>query len=80
MASSSTFSNSHPFAASIFSCSWACFSMSFSNSSGVASPILLLTASYSRSMATSSFLPSSTISFTVLSWSSCGSCSSRPTL
>ena len=67
-------------AASIFSCNCACLSMSFSISSGLASPMLLLTASYSCSKATSSFLPSSTTSLTVLFGSSCGSCSSKPTL
>ena len=59
MAISSSLSSSHPFAASIFSCNCACLSMSFSISSGLASPMLLLTASYSCSKATSSFLPSS---------------------
>ena len=39
--------------------------------------MLLLTASYSCNKATSSFLPSSTTSLTVLFGSSCGSCSSK---
>ena len=49
MASSSSFSNSHPFAASIFSCSWACFSRAFPfHRASLAH--LVATASYSCSI------------------------------
>ena len=81
MAISSWRSSSQPLPASIWSCSRACSSSSFSiSSSSIGSAKRSLISSKRSSSAVVAATPSSTLPSTVFAGSSCGSCGRKPTV